>query len=58
MTERGEEDHDGFGKGKGRDCGCGHIGHRSGRCETKEEKWVFVTKLGCLVKDGKILSLK
>ncbi|GFP82088.1 40S ribosomal protein s2-1 [Phtheirospermum japonicum] len=64
MAERGGE-RGGFGRGfggdrggRGRgDRGRGRGGRRPRR-ETEEEKWVPVTKLGRLVRDGKIKSLE
>ncbi|MCD7459871.1 40S ribosomal protein [Datura stramonium] len=59
MAERG-----GFGRGfggrggRGGDRGGRGRGGRRPRRETEEEKWVPVTKLGRLVKDGKIRSLE
>ncbi|EPS60317.1 hypothetical protein M569_14488, partial [Genlisea aurea] len=45
------------GRGRGGDRGRGRGGRRPRR-EPEEEKWVPVTKLGRLVKDGKIKSLE
>ncbi|KAL8514797.1 hypothetical protein ACS0TY_013760 [Phlomoides rotata] len=62
MAERGR-DRGGFGHGfGGRGCGGdrggrGRVGRRPRR-ESEEEKWVPVTKLGRLVRDGKIKSLE
>ncbi|CAM8964955.1 unnamed protein product [Rhodiola kirilowii] len=61
MAERGGE-RGGFGRGfggrggRGGDRGRGRGGRRPRKEE--EEKWVPVTKLGRLVKEGKILSLE
>ncbi|KAK7370033.1 hypothetical protein VNO80_12084 [Phaseolus coccineus] len=61
MAERGGGDRGGFGRGfggRGRgDRGRGGRRRASGRRD-EEEKWVPVTKLGRLVKDGKIRSLE
>ncbi|CAL9191885.1 unnamed protein product [Musa acuminata subsp. burmannicoides] len=65
MAERGAGDRGGFGRGFGRgrgdrgrgDRGRGRGGRRGGRRD-EEEKWVPVTKLGRLVKEGKITSLE
>ncbi|KAK3011816.1 hypothetical protein RJ639_010623 [Escallonia herrerae] len=60
MAERGGE-RGGFGRGFGRGGGRGGDrgrGRRRGRRDGEEEKWVPVTKLGRLVKDGKIKSLE
>ncbi|KAM0950376.1 putative ribosomal protein S5 [Dioscorea sansibarensis] len=61
MAERGERG--GFGRGFGRgrgDRGRGDRrgGRRGGGRREEEEKWVPVTKLGRLVKEGKIRSLE
>ncbi|KAL8467422.1 hypothetical protein ACS0TY_030896 [Phlomoides rotata] len=62
MAKRGG-DRGGFGRGfDGRGCGGdrggrGRVG-RWPRCESEEEKWVPMTKLGRLVRDGKIKSLE
>lgn len=64
MAERGAGDRGGFGRGfggrggRGGDRGGRGRGGRRPRRETEEEKWVPVTKLGRLVKDGKIRSLE
>lgn len=66
MAERGGErggDRGGFGRGFGRggrgDRGRGRGGgRRGGGRREEEEKWVPVTKLGRLVKEGKIRSLE
>ncbi|XP_076940815.1 uncharacterized protein LOC143610136 [Bidens hawaiensis] len=61
MAERGGE-RGGFGRGfggrggRGGDRGRGR--RRGGRRDAEEEKWVPVTKLGRLVKDGKITKLE
>ncbi|KAI6696767.1 40S ribosomal protein S2-4-like [Syzygium oleosum] len=60
MAERGGGDRGGFGRGFG---GRGGRGDRGGRGRRRaprqeEEKWVPVTKLGRLVKEGKIQSLE
>ncbi|KAG6421260.1 hypothetical protein SASPL_117810 [Salvia splendens] len=62
MANRGVGDRGGFGRGFG---GRGRGGDRGGRGrgrrprrEAEEEKWVPVTKLGRLVRDGKIKSLE
>ncbi|KAJ0911719.1 putative ribosomal protein S5 [Helianthus annuus] len=61
MAERGGE-RGGFGRGfggrggRGGDRGRGR--RRAGRRDAEEEKWVPVTKLGRLVKDGKITKLE
>eukprot|EP00245_Coleochaete_scutata_P013803 TRINITY_DN571_c0_g1_i1.p1 TRINITY_DN571_c0_g1~~TRINITY_DN571_c0_g1_i1.p1 ORF type:complete len:277 (-),score=63.65 TRINITY_DN571_c0_g1_i1:559-1389(-) len=60
---RGGESRGGFGRGFGRggrgDRGRGDRGRgRRGPKKEEEEKWVPVTKLGRLVKDGKIKSLE
>ncbi|KAJ8498412.1 hypothetical protein OPV22_008964 [Ensete ventricosum] len=67
MAERGGGDRGGFGRGFGRGRGDrgrgdrgrgrGRGGRRGGRRD-EEEKWVPVTKLGRLVKEGKITSLE
>ncbi|KAK7358231.1 hypothetical protein VNO77_00156 [Canavalia gladiata] len=61
MAERGGGDRGGFGRGfggRGRgDRGRGGRRRASGRRD-EEEKWVPVTKLGRLVKEGKIRSLE
>ncbi|KAK6159024.1 hypothetical protein DH2020_006338 [Rehmannia glutinosa] len=46
------------GRGRGGDRGGRGRGGRRPRRETEEEKWVPVTKLGRLVRDGKIKSLE
>ena len=52
----------GFGRGRGRDRGGrggrGGRGDRGGRGGKEEGEWVPVTKLGRLVKDGKIRSIE
>lgn len=65
MAERGGGDRGGFGSGFGGRGGRGGRGDRGrgGRRRTggrreEEEKWVPVTKLGRLVKEGKIRSLE
>ncbi|XP_030546691.1 40S ribosomal protein S2-3-like [Rhodamnia argentea] len=61
MAERGGGDRGGFGRGFGGRGGRGDRGGRGGRRRAprqEEEKWVPVTKLGRLVKDGKIHSLE
>ncbi|XP_043692176.1 40S ribosomal protein S2-3-like [Telopea speciosissima] len=62
MAERGGE-RGGFGRGFGGrggrgDRGRGRGGRRGGGRREEEEKWVPVTKLGRLVKEGKIKSLE
>ncbi|KAA8517063.1 hypothetical protein F0562_017119 [Nyssa sinensis] len=64
MAERGG-DRGGFGRGFGRGGGRGDRGRgdrgrgrRRGNRPAEEEKWVPVTKLGRLVKEGKIKSLE
>nr|DAD42383.1 TPA_asm: hypothetical protein HUJ06_000613 [Nelumbo nucifera] len=61
MAERGGE-RGGFGRGFGRGGrehrGRGRGGRRGGGRRDEEEKWVPVTKLGRLVKEGKIRSLE
>ncbi|XP_072986829.1 uncharacterized protein [Typha latifolia] len=63
MAERGGGDRGGFGRGFGgrgrgdRGRGDRRGGRRGGRPQ-EEEKWVPVTKLGRLVKDGKIRSME
>ncbi|KMZ75752.1 40S ribosomal protein S2-4 [Zostera marina] len=64
MAERGAGDRGGFGRGFGRGGDRGgrgrgdrRGGRRGGRRE-EEQQWVPVTKLGRLVKDGKIKSLE
>uniref|UniRef100_A0A7N0RI87 Small ribosomal subunit protein uS5 n=1 Tax=Kalanchoe fedtschenkoi TaxID=63787 RepID=A0A7N0RI87_KALFE len=62
MAERGGGDRGGFGRGfggrggRGGDRGRGREGRRPRKEE--EEKWVPVTKLGRLVKEGKIQTLE
>ncbi|XP_042413289.1 40S ribosomal protein S2-like [Zingiber officinale] len=64
MAERGAGDRGGFGRGFGRGRGDrgrgdrGRGGRRGGGQRDEEEKWVPVTKLGRLVKEGKITSLE
>ncbi|XP_074581661.1 small ribosomal subunit protein uS5w-like isoform X2 [Curcuma longa] len=64
MAERGAGDRGGFGRGFGRGRGDrgrgdrGRGGRRGGGRRDEEEKWVPVTKLGRLVKEGKITSLE
>ncbi|KAI3444223.1 hypothetical protein Pfo_000888 [Paulownia fortunei] len=63
MADRGAGDRGGFGRGfggrgRGGDRGGRGRGGRRPRRETEEEKWVPVTKLGRLVRDGKIKSLE
>ncbi|GAV57298.1 Ribosomal_S5 domain-containing protein/Ribosomal_S5_C domain-containing protein [Cephalotus follicularis] len=62
MAERGGGDRGGFGRGFGRGDRGSRGGPRGGRRrsgrQTEEEKWVPVTKLGRLVKDGKIRNLE
>ncbi|KAK9146397.1 hypothetical protein Sjap_006300 [Stephania japonica] len=64
MAERGERgERGGFGRGFGGrggrgDRGRGGRGGRRGGRREEEEKWVPVTKLGRLVKEGKIRSLE
>lgn len=48
----------GFGRGGGRGRGRGRGGGRGGRGDRDENVWVPVTKLGRLVKEGKINSLE
>jgi len=50
----------GFGRGRGRDSGDrgGRRGGRGGRDRKGKEEWVPVTKLGRLVKEGKIKSVE
>nr|ABK22135.1 unknown [Picea sitchensis] len=58
MAERGGGFGRGFGRGRG-DRGRGdRRGGRRGPRRDEEEKWVPVTKLGRLVKEGKIRSLE
>ncbi|XP_022966425.1 40S ribosomal protein S2-4-like [Cucurbita maxima] len=60
MAERGGGDRGGFGRGfggRGRGGDRGRGRRRAGRRD-EEEKWVPVTKLGRLVKEGKIQSLE
>ncbi|KAK1408476.1 hypothetical protein QVD17_40280 [Tagetes erecta] len=60
MAERGGE-RGGFGRGfggRGRGGDRGRGRRRAGRRDAEEEKWVPVTKLGRLVKDGKITKLE
>jgi len=47
----------GFGRGRG-DRGRGRRGPRRGGRKDEEKEWVPVTKLGRLVKDGKIKSME
>ncbi|RWW07628.1 hypothetical protein BHE74_00026447 [Ensete ventricosum] len=66
MAERGGGDRGGFGRGFGRGRGergrgrgdRGRGGRRGFGRRDEEEKWVPVTKLGRLVKEGKITSLE
>jgi len=64
MAERGGAgDRGGFGRGFGGrgdrgGRGRGRGGRRGGRREAEEEKWVPCTKLGRLVRDGRIKSLE
>eukprot|EP01039_Chlorochromonas_danica_P010157 gene10157-11240_t len=60
MAERAEgEGRGGFGRGRGRGRGEGGRGGRGGRRDKGEkEEWVPVTKLGRLVKEGKIRSVE
>ncbi|KAJ1666237.1 40S ribosomal protein [Coemansia sp. RSA 1813] len=55
-TERGDRGRGGFGRGRGR--GRGGRGRGRGRRDDGEQAWVPVTKLGRLVKDGKIKSIE
>lgn len=60
---RGEGGRGGFGRGGGRDGGRGRGGRGRGRGGRggggrEEEVWVPVTKLGRLVKEGKIASIE
>ncbi|WWC59015.1 40S ribosomal protein uS5 [Kwoniella dejecticola CBS 10117] len=48
----------GFGRGRGGAGGRGRRGPRRGGKKEEEKEWVPVTKLGRLVKDGKIKSLE
>ncbi|PWA54841.1 Double-stranded RNA-binding-like domain-containing protein [Artemisia annua] len=66
MAERGAGERGGFGRGFGGDRGSrggrggdrGRGRRRGPRRDADEEKWVPVTKLGRLVKDGKISKLE
>nr|GMD20904.1 40S ribosomal protein S2-4 [Ipomoea batatas] len=58
MAERGGFGRGFGGRGRGGDRGGRGRGGRRGRRDTEEEKWVPVTKLGRLVKEGKIRSLE
>lgn len=63
MAERGASERGGFGRGfggRGRGGDRGGRGGRGrrGRREPEEEKWVPVTKLGRLVKEGKIQTIE
>ncbi|GKB68217.1 40S ribosomal protein S2-4-like protein [Tanacetum coccineum] len=66
MAERGAGERGGFGRGFGGDRGArggrggdrGRGRRRGPRRDADEEKWVPVTKLGRLVKDGKISKLE
>ncbi|WVN88839.1 40S ribosomal protein S2 [Cryptococcus depauperatus CBS 7841] len=53
MAERG-----GFGRGRGGAGGRGRRGPRRGGKKEEDKEWVPVTKLGRLVKDGKIKSME
>jgi small subunit ribosomal protein S2e len=48
----------GFGRGRGGDRGRGRRGPRRGGRKDDDKEWVPVTKLGRLVKDGKIKSME
>jgi len=48
----------GFGRGRGRGRGEGGRGGRGGRDKGEKEEWTPVTKLGRLVKEGKIRSVE
>jgi len=48
----------GFGRGRGGDRGRGRRPGRRGTRKDEEKDWVPVTKLGRLVKDGKIKSME
>jgi len=48
----------GFGRGRGGDRGRGRRGPRRGGKRDEEKEWQPVTKLGRLVKDGKIKSME
>ncbi|PHT45534.1 40S ribosomal protein S2-3 [Capsicum baccatum] len=59
MVKRGEFGREFGGRGgRGSDCGGRGRGGRRPRRDTEEEKWVPITKLESLVKDGKIKSLE
>ncbi|CAE6537820.1 unnamed protein product, partial [Rhizoctonia solani] len=58
MADSGARGRGGFGRGRGGDRGRGRRGPRRGGRKDEDKEWVPVTKLGRLVKDGKIKSME
>ncbi|CAE6510550.1 unnamed protein product [Rhizoctonia solani] len=58
MADSAPRGRGGFGRGRGGDRGRGRRGPRRGGRKDEDKEWMPVTKLGRLVKDGKIKSME